>query len=79
MDVVIRGFEKHDLPGMTAVWNAIVQEGIAFPQIECLTGTTAMDFFAAQTFTGVALENGAVVGLYILHPKRENQGQACTV
>ena len=43
-------------------------EGKAFPQEEGLEENEAKDFFASQTFTGVAEENGKVLGLYILHP-----------
>lgn len=53
-----------------AIWNDIVQDGIAFPQTELLTEKTASDFFNSQSFTGLALDSdsGEVVGLYILHP-----------
>lgn len=53
---------------MTEIWNAVVEEGHAFPQKNLLSLTEAEAFFAAQSFTGVAEENGEVLGLYILHP-----------
>lgn len=53
---------------MTAIWNEVVEEGIAFPQEECLTEKTGRDFFASQSYTGVAETDGGIVGLYILHP-----------
>lgn len=53
---------------MADIWNEVVRDGIAFPQEECLNKTTARAFFAAQTYTGVADDDGTVVGLYILHP-----------
>ena len=68
MAVIIRQFEESDIPEMTEIWNAVVQEGRAFPQTECLTKSTAGVFFKSQTFTGVAVDGRALVGLYILHP-----------
>ena len=66
---IIREYTQADLPRMMEIWNEVVRDGIAFPQEEELTLETAHDFFAAQTFTGVAeLEDGSLGGLYILHP-----------
>ena len=53
---------------MIRIWNEVVEEGIAFPQEECLTIETGAAFFASQSFTGVAEDDGKIVGLYILHP-----------
>lgn len=54
---------------MIAVWNEVVEDGIAFPQEEYLDIETGTAFFGSQTFTGVAVDDsGKVVGLYILHP-----------
>ncbi len=64
----IREFTKEDIPEMTDIWNEIVEKGVAFPQIDKLTADNAYDFFASQSFTAVAEANGAIVGLYILHP-----------
>ena len=37
MDIVIREYQEQDLSEMIAIWNEIVEEGIAFPQDEFLT------------------------------------------
>ncbi|MBR6400808.1 MAG: GNAT family N-acetyltransferase [Firmicutes bacterium] len=66
--MIIREFTTNDIPQMTAIWNEIVEEGIAFPQKETLTEDGAREFFSAQSFTGVCEENGEILGLYILHP-----------
>ena len=52
------------------IWNEVVSDGIAFPQVEMLTELDANTFFTSQSYTGVAVDNetGEVVGLYILHP-----------
>ena len=55
---------------MIEIWNEVVEEGIAFPQLELLDEATGADFFASQTYTAVAEDeyDHTVQGLYILHP-----------
>ena len=52
------------------IWNEVVREGVAFPQVEELTEQEAEGFFSSQSYTGIAedSETGEIVGLYILHP-----------
>lgn len=64
----IRKFEKQDVPALMKIWNDVVEEGQAFPQEETLTVQTAEEFFSSQSFTAAAVDNGEVVGMYILHP-----------
>ena len=74
----IRKYRKEDLPEMIAVWNEVVEDGIAFPQEECLTEETGAAFFASQSHTGVAEADGKIVGLYILHPNNVGRcGHIC--
>ena len=74
----VRPYRPEDIPAMTAVWNQVVRDGIAFPQEEELTETTAPDFFASQSHCGVAEDGGHVVGLYILHPNNVGRcGHIC--
>ena len=47
MDVTVRAYQSDDLPAMIAIWNEVVEEGIAFPQEECLTQETGSAFFAS--------------------------------
>ena len=69
MNVVVRKYLNSDLKDMIRIWNEVVQEGIAFPQEDLLDENTGKDFFASQTYCGVAQNiDGKVVGLYILHP-----------
>lgn len=70
MGIVVREFTCEDIPAMIIIWNEVVEDGIAFPQIELLNKKSGKDFFASQSFTGVAIEQetGKMVGLYILHP-----------
>lgn len=63
---------------MIAIWNEVVEDGIAFPQEELLTEKTGAEFFGSQTWCGVAEENGIVYGLYILHPNNVGRcGHIC--
>ncbi len=64
----IRSYQEQDIPAMVRIWNEVVEEGVAFPQLEGLDAESGSAFFAAQTYCGVAEEEGNVVGLYILHP-----------
>ena len=79
MNVTVRAYRAEDLPAMTEIWNQVVEEGVAFPQEECLTAETGAAFFAAQSACGVAEgEDGAVCGLYILHPNNVGRcGHIC--
>lgn len=64
----IREYAEKDIPDMIRIWNQVVEDGVAFPQEECLDGQTGPEFFAAQDYCGVAEEDGRILGLYILHP-----------
>lgn len=68
MDVLLRAYGPEDIPAMMEIWNTIIREGNAFPQTEELKEEGAKALFEAQSYTGVAVEQGEVVGLYILHP-----------
>lgn len=67
-EVTIRKYKSGDLPEMIAVWNEVVEGGVAFPQEEMLDSVGGEKFFAAQTYCGVAEVDEKVLGLYILHP-----------
>ena len=54
MNIKIRSYTPSDLPSMMAIWNEVVEEGIAFPQLDPLNNTTGPAFFASQTYCGVA-------------------------
>ena len=66
--IQIREYTGADLEGMILIWNEIVEEGIAFPQEDCLDRESGTAFFASQSYTGVAETDGKILGLYILHP-----------
>ncbi len=69
MDITVRAYMPADLPAMIDIWNEVVEDGIAFPQEELLNARTGAEFFAAQTYSAVAVgADGQAYGLYILHP-----------
>ena len=69
MEITLRPYTTPDAAAAAAVWNEIVRDGRAYPQTEELTPEAADAFFRGQSYTGLAVdEDGAVLGLYILHP-----------
>lgn len=70
MDIKVRQYSENDLEQMIKIWNEVVEEGVAFPQTELLDSKTGAEFFAAQSYCGVAedKQSGLILGLYILHP-----------
>lgn len=68
-NIVVREYSADDIPAMKDIWNEVVDEGVAFPQEDELTDVSAREFFAQQTYCGVAVgEDGKIYGMYILHP-----------
>ncbi len=80
MQVEIRPYKQDDVQQAIAVWNEVVEDGVAFPQTELLDGQSGHAFFSSQSFTGVAYDaaSGEIVGLYILHPNNVGRcGHIC--
>ena len=76
--MIVRQYQENDLPEMIAIWNEVVEEGIAFPQEENLDEQSGREFFASQSYCGVAEEEGKLYGLYILHPNNVGRcGHIC--
>ncbi len=68
-NIIVRKYNASDISSMKEIWNEVVNEGVAFPQEEALTDKSAAEFFARQTYCGVAVDgNDKVYGMYILHP-----------
>ena len=80
MIIKIREFQEKDLKEMIEIWNTVVDDGVAFPQLEKLDLNSGREFFSEQSFTGVAYdeESGQIAGLYILHPNNVGRcGHIC--
>ena len=79
-DIEIREYAPEDLDQMVEIWNEVVEEGIAFPQEECLDQASGKVFFDCQSYCGVAVdtETERIMGLYILHPNNVGRcGHIC--
>lgn len=79
-EIIVRGCTPADLPNMVRIWNEVVEEGVAFPQTQALTMDSGREFFAQQSYCGVAEQtaDGKILGLYILHPNNVGRcGHIC--
>ncbi len=79
MTITITEYGPMDIPEMIKIWNEVVDEGMAFPQEEFLDTASGKDFFASQSYCGVAKNDTSVIlGLYILHPNNVGRcGHIC--
>ena len=78
--ITIRKYRPQDFLSAMDIWNEVVRDGVAFPQVEELTELNADSFFGSQSHTAVAKdrETGEIVGLYILHPNNVGRcGHIC--
>lgn len=68
--IIVKPYETKNVKAAVGIWNEVVRAGIAFPQEEELDEITGDEFFKAQSFTGLAVDeaSGEILALYILHP-----------
>lgn len=64
----VKEYSNEYIKEATEIWNEVVADGVAFPQMDFLNETSGDNFFREQSFTGLAFLDGEVAGLYILHP-----------
>lgn len=80
MRITVRKYNQADAAAAMDIWNGVVREGVAFPQVEELSDDEADAFFQSQSYTGIAVDetSSEVVGLYILHPNNVGRcGHIC--
>lgn len=80
MSIEVKAYEKKDNAEAINIWNEVVTDGIAFPQIDLLTEKSGHEFFLQQSFTGIAYDTDSkkIIGLYILHPNNVGRcGHIC--
>jgi len=77
--MAVRKYTQNDIHAMVDIWNQVVEDGIAFPQEECLDDESGRAFFDSQTYCGVwEGDDGEIAGLYILHPNNVGRcGHIC--
>ena len=64
----VRKYFSRDIPVMADIWNEVIDECTCFPYREKLEGFGAEDFFAAQTYSAIAVDfGGNIHGVYVLH------------
>lgn len=77
---IIRKFSDDDIEAAIEIWNEVVEDGVAFPQLEKLDVETGKKFFSNQSYTGIAINNDTnkICGLYIMHPNNVGRcGHIC--
>lgn len=80
MNIQVRKFTASDVEAAIQIWNEVVEDGVAFPQLELLDTASGLELFLSQSYTGLAydVDTGRVVGLYILHPNNVGRcGHIC--
>lgn len=80
MSLRIIEYSREYVNDAAAIWNQVVEEGKAFPQMDKLSSESANEFFEQQSYTGLAYDESEdrIVGLYILHPNNVGRcGHIC--
>lgn len=70
MNIEMKEINDQALKDCISIWNSVVEEGLAFPQLETLDEEEGKKFFLSQSYTGYAYDSDTkeIVGMYILHP-----------
>lgn len=55
MEITVREFQSEDTKDAIAIWNEVVDQGKAFPQLEDLGVEDGEAFFKEQSYTGIAV------------------------
>ena len=55
MEITVREFRSEDTKEAIAIWNEVVEQGKAFPQMEGLGMEDGEAFFKEQSYTGIAV------------------------
>ena len=69
--IIVRKYEEKRSSSYDPHLNEVVEDGVAFPQEECLMRKPARSFFAAQTSYGGSREQGERTGLGIIYSSSE--------
>lgn len=73
MSIEMKTYQNKDLPDMRRIWNAIIAEANAFPEAELYDAAGFQTMIEAQSAVRCLFADGALVGVYILHPNRSGR------
>ena len=68
MEVLVRQSRDSDLREMARIWNIVVEDGEAFPQVDTVPDGGEAGFFGGFSYCAVAESEGRVVGMYEIRP-----------
>ena len=74
MEITVREFRSEDTKDAIAIWNEVVDQGKAFPQLEDLGVEDGEAFFKEQSYTGIAVNenDGSRILRQSIAGKRKN-------
>ena len=75
--IEIRKFEPDDTDAAVKIWNEVVDDGVAFPQLDDLDHESGLAFFEEQTYTGIAVDSDTkhiyiVLSIFLMHNDRRS-------
>ena len=68
MEITFRPFREQDIPTLTALWNEVLTDGVAFPGEVLYDAPAFYAYMQEQTAVNCMLADGEIAGYYILHP-----------
>ena len=78
-NIIIRKYEKEDLPDLIRIWNQVVEDGVAFPQEECLDEVSGAEFFTQQTYTAAAVDKETGYVYFVDFDRTHARSRRCKV
>ena len=69
MGIEVREYAQGDLPALAEIWNEVVEDGVAFPQEDCLDAESARAFgesVAEKAPTGGNLRGSAAYRSHLI-------------
>lgn len=69
--IIVRKYEEKDLPAMIRIWNEVVEEGVAYPQEECLDEKNRRGIFRSADLYSGSREYGKWTGSWIIYSSSE--------
>ncbi|AMB99986.1 GNAT family acetyltransferase [Aerococcus urinaehominis] len=64
----ITNYQAQDIDQLTAIWNTILSDGMAFPGEDLYDSQSFADYLADQDVVNVMRDGQEIVGYYLIHP-----------